>query len=515
MRRMMLTALAVGLVGVLPGCGLVDPGPSGPTEPPSGAPVPTASPGDTTSPGEAVAVDREWHDALMHLEVRPVEVDGDLAVLRYDFTATPVDPERPLLSSTILLAFGGLGNSVTDGRGVRLFDTTAGVVHPVALTPDGSPATAIEPLDDEVDDDAAVRGAATAVFAAPENESVDVLFPGFGTVHVPVVPAGEGFDDAVDQVGGAGEAWTTKLRAYAHAYDAESTTSAEDGDVTVTLSSDVLFASDDHTLSPAARRVVDRAAASVTEQADDGDVHVVGHTDDVDTDAYNQNLSERRARSVAERLGAQLSGDYAVTEEGRGESEPVVDGMSPEARAANRRVEIHFQGRLVVESDTASDVPTTDAPTAKNAPVTFATNSGEYTVEVRSVERRPGALVGTLAAERVEGESVDPAWFLPANVHVVGDRMFGALAEAAGPHNLSLLGAQERVLPFDYVVEERTGGFLLRRLLGDEDITPLDLGELALVTVVWPDTGQDTVTVDGPDRFRITDVPVTDPPAGD
>lgn len=512
MRRMMLTALAAGLVGVLSGCGLVDPGPSGPSEPPSGAPAPTASPGDTTSPGEVVAVDREWHDALMHLEVRPVEVDGDLAVLRYDFTATPADPEQPLRSSTVLLAFGGLGNSVTDGRGVRLFDTTAGVVHPVALTPDGSPASTIEPVDS---DDDAVRGAATAVFAAPENESVDVLFPGFGTVQVPVVPAAEDFDDAVDQVGGAGEAWTTELRAFTHAYDAGSTTAAEDGDVTVTLASDVLFASDEHALSAAAGRVVDRAAASIAEQADDGDVHVVGHTDDVDTDAYNQKLSERRARSVAERLGAQLSDDYAVTEEGRGESEPVVDGKSPEARAANRRVEIHFQGHLVVEDDAASDVPTTDAPTAKDAPVTFATNNGEYTVEVRSVERRPGALVGTLAAERVEGDAVDAAWFLPANVNIVGGRMFGALAEAAGPHNLSLLGAQERVLPFDYVVEERSGGFLLRRLLGDEDITPLDLGEPVLITVVWPDTGQETVTVDAPDRFRITDVPVTDPPAGD
>ena len=514
MRRMLLTALAVGLVGLLPGCGLAGPGPSGPTESPSGASAPTTSPGDATSPGGVVAVDREWHGALMHLEVRPVEVDGDLAVLRYEFSATPADPERPLRSSTVLLAFGGLGNSVTDGRGVRLFDTAAGLVHPVAQTPDGSPASAIEPMDGESDDDA-VRGSAAAVFAAPGNESVDVLFPAFGTVSVPVVAAGEGFDDAIDQVGGAEDAWTTKLRAFTHAYDAGSTTSAEDGDVTVTLASDVLFASDEHTLSAAARGVVNRAAASIAEQADDGEIHVVGHTDDVDTDSYNQKLSERRARSVAERLRGQLSGDYSVTEEGRGETEPVADGMSPEARAANRRVEIHFQGHLVVESDTTSDVPTTDAPTAENDAVTFATNGGEYTVEVRSMERRPGALVGTLVAERVEGDSVDAAWFLPANVHVVGDRMFGALAEAAGPHNLSLLGAQERVLPFDYVAEERPGGYQLRRLLGDEDITPLDLGEPVLITVVWPDTGQDAVTVDAPDRFRITDVPVTDPPTGD
>jgi outer membrane protein OmpA-like peptidoglycan-associated protein len=517
MRRVMCAVLTVGLVGLLPGCGLGGPGPDEPTGSPSGASASPTSPGGTPPPGEVVAVDSEWHDALVHLDVRPVEVDGELAVLRYDFSATPADPDGTLQPSTVLLAFGGLGQSVTDGRGVRLFDTGAGLVHPVARTPGGSPAAAIERVDEGSGGSAgaAVRGSATAVFAGPENESVDVLFPGFGVVTVPVVAAGPAFDDAVAQVGGVGGAETRQLRAFTQAYDAESTTSAQDGGVTVTLASDVLFASDDHTLSAAARGVVDRAAASITGQADDGAVRVVGHTDDVDSDAYNQRLSERRARSVAERLRARLGGDYSVTEEGRGETEPVAPGTTAEARAANRRVEIHFEGRLVVETDTTTDVPTSDVPTAKDDAVTFATNNGEYTVEVRSMVRRPDALVGTLVAERVTGESIDPAWFLPANVKVIGSRTFGTLAEAAGPHNLSLLGARERVLPYDYVEEERSGGFVLRRLLGNEEIAPLDLGEPVLITVVWPDTGQDTVTLDAPDRFRITDVPVTDTPTGD
>lgn len=33
-------------------------------------------------------------------------------------------------------------------------------------------------------------------------------------------------------------------------------------------------------------------------------------------------------------------------------------------------------------------------------------------------------------------------------------------------------------------------------------------GESILVTVVWADPGTDTVTIDVPERFRITDVPV-------
>lgn len=506
MRRTLLALLAVGLVGLPAGCGLVgtdEPGPVTGSAP--GASAPPTSPGGSPPPGEVVSVERDWHGARVRFDVHPVEVEGGLAVLRYELGATAADPAAPPSFSTVVLNLGGLGSSATDGRGVRLVDTAEGRVHPVARASGGAPASAIDWVED-----GALEGSAVAVFAAPADELVDVLLPGFGAVTVPVVPAGDGFQDAVDQVGGVDDAETRPLRAFTRSYDAGSATSAEDDDVTVTLASDVLFASDRHTLSARARAVVDRAAASIREQADDGDVDVVGHTDDVDTDAYNQTLSERRAASVAQRLRARLGDGFTVTEAGRGESEPIVEGTSPEARAANRRVEIGFRGHLVVEADERSAAPETDAPTAKNGPVTLATSGGAYTVEVESMRRRPGAIVGTLVAERTQGASIDVAWFLPSYLEQIGDRRFGVLGDLAGPHNLSLLGAEERVLPFDYVEEERPGGFVLRRLLGDEEIKPLNHGESTAITVVWPDTGQDTVTVDAPDRFRITDVPVTD-----
>ncbi|WP_275004025.1 OmpA family protein [Promicromonospora iranensis] len=509
MRQAHRAALAVGLVGLLAGCGLTGPDRTDAvTSSPPDASASSTSSGGTTPPDEVVSVEREWHEARVRFDLRPVEVDGDLAVLRYEFTAEPAGDD-PLRFSTVTLSLGGLGNSVTDGRGVRLVDTAAGVVHPVATADDGSAAALIEQVGRGSGDET-LRGSAVAVFAAPAGDSVDVLLPGYGVVTLPVAAAGDDFADAVEQVGGVEQASTKPLRAFTQGYDASSATSAEEEDVTVTLASDVLFASDEHTMSRAARGVVERAAASIVEQADAGEVHVVGHTDDVDTDAYNQALSERRARSVAERLRADLGDGFTVTEEGRGESEPVAEGRSDEARAANRRVEIHFEGHLVVESEAGDDLPGTDAPTARNAAVTIATDRGEYTVEVESMVRRPGAIVGTLVAERATGTAVDPAWFLPAHLNLFGDRKFGTLAEVAGPHNLSLLAPQERVLPFDYVAEKRSGGFVLRRLAGDEEIQTLDRGQSTAITVVWPDTGQDTVTVDGPDRFRITDVPVTD-----
>ncbi|WP_407320861.1 OmpA family protein [Isoptericola halotolerans] len=519
MHRGLSAALVVVLAGLSAGCGLQG---SGTTDPPARsatsdtarpAPGATTSTGGAHPAGEVVAVEREWHGVQVQLAVRPVETTDDVAVLRYDLAATRTDGPGPPRFSSVALALGELGASTADGRGVRLVDYSTGLVHPVARTPGGGAAAVVDRLDDDGD---TVRGSAVAVFAAPAGASVDVLLPALGAVTVPVVVGGADVSEAVDRAGGADEATTHGLRAFTQDHAATTTTSAQDDDLVVTLASDVLFDPDEHTLSDAARSVVDQAADSILEQADAGQVHVVGHTDDVDTEAYNQGLSERRASSVADRLRERLGGDVAVTQEGRGESEPVVDGSSPADRAANRRVEIRFHGRLVVEHQGRGDdqgrvaLPTTDAPTAQDAPVTVVTDAGDYRVEVRSVVRRPDALVGTLVAERVSGDSIDPAWFLPANLRVVGDRRFGTRAEAAGPHNLSLLTPGERILPFDYEGRTPSGEHALRRLLGDEEVSPLDRGETVLVTVVWPETGQDTVTVDAPDRFRITDVPVTD-----
>jgi outer membrane protein OmpA-like peptidoglycan-associated protein len=67
---------------------------------------------------------------------------------------------------------------------------------------------------------------------------------------------------------------------------------------------------------------------------------VNGHTDDVGTDEYNQNLSERRAEVVHQYLlTAGVPGEImSVT--GWGKKKPRVEGTSEEARAKNRRVEL-------------------------------------------------------------------------------------------------------------------------------------------------------------------------------
>jgi outer membrane protein OmpA-like peptidoglycan-associated protein len=102
----------------------------------------------------------------------------------------------------------------------------------------------------------------------------------------------------------------------------------------------VLFAFDSAELTGEARGLLADVATRLT-GANLVSVRVVGHTDSVGSDAYNQGLSERRARSVADFLIAQGVPAGKVSTEGRGESQPVADNGSDAGRAENRRVELH------------------------------------------------------------------------------------------------------------------------------------------------------------------------------
>jgi OmpA-OmpF porin, OOP family len=118
------------------------------------------------------------------------------------------------------------------------------------------------------------------------------------------------------------------------------------GNVTLTVSSDVLFEFDRARLTPVARATVERIAARIS--AGRGPVLVDGHTDSLGSDAYNLRLSRRRAATVSAALRAGLPGGIAIRSRGFGESRPVepntVGGEdNPEGRAKNRRVTIRFR----------------------------------------------------------------------------------------------------------------------------------------------------------------------------
>ena len=69
-------------------------------------------------------------------------------------------------------------------------------------------------------------------------------------------------------------------------------------------------------------------------------VDVVGHTDSTGPAAYNQGLSERRARSAERFLNEEGIESRRLATQGRGEDDPIASNDTRDGRALNRRVEL-------------------------------------------------------------------------------------------------------------------------------------------------------------------------------
>ncbi|MBI3901321.1 MAG: TolC family outer membrane protein [Nitrosomonadales bacterium] len=71
-------------------------------------------------------------------------------------------------------------------------------------------------------------------------------------------------------------------------------------------------------------------------------IEVIGYTDDLASDAYNQSLSERRAESVKDWLVTNGVDAKRITTRGMGKSQPIASNETKEGRAQNRRAEVHY-----------------------------------------------------------------------------------------------------------------------------------------------------------------------------
>jgi outer membrane protein OmpA-like peptidoglycan-associated protein len=104
----------------------------------------------------------------------------------------------------------------------------------------------------------------------------------------------------------------------------------------------VLFQFDRATLTPDGKERIEKIAAILKEKAPGRNISVEGHAsrERADQDAYNQELSERRARAVA--MALEWSGiDPARTAaRGFGTRLPVASNETEEGRRKNRRVEV-------------------------------------------------------------------------------------------------------------------------------------------------------------------------------
>jgi outer membrane protein OmpA-like peptidoglycan-associated protein len=130
------------------------------------------------------------------------------------------------------------------------------------------------------------------------------------------------------------QAQSAQLQAEVDALKAKQT----DRGIVLTLG-DVLFDTGRATLNPGAAMKLDRLAAFLNEHPDRR-VQIEGFTDSVGSDAYNQDLSERRAEAVKAALTMRGIDSSRIATEGYGKAYPVASNSDSGGRQLNRRVEV-------------------------------------------------------------------------------------------------------------------------------------------------------------------------------
>ena len=105
------------------------------------------------------------------------------------------------------------------------------------------------------------------------------------------------------------------------------------------LSGKVLFGSDVESLNPASTEIVERIGKALLGAGIER-VRVDGHTDASGSQAYNEQLSIRRADSVRKVLIGVGMRQENVQSRGLGSSKPVASNDTVEGRTENRRVAI-------------------------------------------------------------------------------------------------------------------------------------------------------------------------------
>ncbi len=109
---------------------------------------------------------------------------------------------------------------------------------------------------------------------------------------------------------------------------------------------DVLFETNRFTLKPGARESMAKLAGILLAYPDLR-LEVDGHTDSVGSDAYNQQLSEKRAASVRDYLAQQGIPISSVAVMGFGKTQPLASNATAAGRQQNRRVELVVSGEVI------------------------------------------------------------------------------------------------------------------------------------------------------------------------
>ena len=531
-----LTALGAGGVPVMAGCRLSKVGADGGAS--SGSGGSTASVSASPAPTDFQTLDARIVGHRLSVRVSPlVRTSEEATALVLEFTraaddAAMVDVQQYWNSDSRMPVY----THVTEhaNRSVRLLDPDQGRVW--ITTQDRMQHLLLAPGESDT---------VYIPFGPIDIEQVTAFIPQTGFVPLSVIDRDTattiGIDlAAMDKALGklstdSGKSAPVRIESFTEALDDSTNTRTSDQNVTVTLSSDVTFDSDSANLSDKADGQLQTVAGQLAQHPDGGTLDIVGHTDDVADDAHNQKLSEDRAAAVKDRLTqlADLTA-WQVTTTGKGETEPAINDTTDEARAANRRVAI----TITPTSGTTAKQPGTTGTATPPAPPASDTGlpeaqgpvgtgpdgvtvpgpdgKGQITITLDHVTRNGGLLTAQLTITTGPGGTDDATlttWLKDPAQAFASSRGENGGASAVGIANgLTLLADGQRLYPTDYLPPDSTWHHPLTELY---TYKPLKEGATTTICVAWPDTAQDTLTLDHPPTknsnqyaYRLTNIPV-------
>lgn len=114
-------------------------------------------------------------------------------------------------------------------------------------------------------------------------------------------------------------------------------------DVSIILSSDILFETGSANLSSNAEEILEQVAREI-DDATSSSVSIDGYADNTGNDAINIPLSQERAESVESALSDLITRDgVTFNVEGHGSADPIADNETEDGRERNRRVSVTFE----------------------------------------------------------------------------------------------------------------------------------------------------------------------------
>ncbi len=152
-------------------------------------------------------------------------------------------------------------------------------------------------------------------------------------------------EDCVRTISWDSESRVVECNSSAKVADKAPVKMTEVGETMVSFNGRALFGFDSASLSSDGQAQLDILTAKLNNQSSIKQIEIVGHTDSIGSEDYNQSLSEQRAETVKRYLQQSLQ-TVAVSAKGMGESSPVASNVTDDGRSLNRRVDVNVAASI-------------------------------------------------------------------------------------------------------------------------------------------------------------------------